>query len=1363
MDEAEEQRTDLDNHADTTVVSDETALEIYDYNTPVRVHGYDDGVGRRPNCRMIGAVVAYDDPADGRAWMLVFNQSILIPGMKHNLVCPMQMRDNDIFVNDEPKHMVEDPSEYNHAITVPSVTVDDEPFRIPLSLDGVVSYFPTRKPTWDEYNGTPEERVIHMTASSPEWDPSSNRFSQEEDAMLDRDGRMRDEPKSWTQKRYVAVLNSIPQQGVCDGDLSEALHGTVTFDPGGKTVSKRDPRPTRRPTRIASITSGKRRRAIGPKTLAKNWGIGLGTAQRTVVATTQRSIRTLVDGHMVRRFRTNDRQLRYRRFAHDVFTDTLEANVLSWHRRNRYAQVFATRFGWTRIYPMRNKSDAHEGLSLMAKQDGVPTRIIMDGAREQTMGEFRRKAKEMDVHVRQTEPYSPWQNAAELSIRELKRGSGRKAKKARSPKKLWDHCIELESKVRSNTALPHYELEGQVPETIMSGQPADISHLAELAWYDWVMFWGTKEGYPDYKEVYGRWLGPATDIGPAMCSKILQQNGQVIYTSSYRPLTEEEWESAKERELRDEFDAAIKSKLGDAVTDKDLEEKGASTPVYEVYQDDDDGEHPQQPEVIEPTPEDADNYVGAEVELPQGGKVVQGRVKRRVRDEDNQPMGVANENPILDTRVYEVEFPDGKTADFGANVIAQAMITQCDPLGRQYLLMEAIVDHTKDDTATAKADRYFLHNGKQYPKRNTKGWKLCVRWRNGSTSWEKLSELKESYPVQVAEYAASQGIEDEPAFAWWVPYVFKKRERILSAIKSRYHKRTHKLGFELPKDVEQAIAIDKKNGNTLWQDAIAKEMANVRVAFKILTGGEEIPPGHQFMECHLVFDVKLGEGFRRKARLVAGGHMTEEPAVMTYASVVTRETVRIALTIAALNDLEVKTGDVQNAYLTAPCEEKIYTVLGPEFGEDAGKTALIVRALYGLRSAGASFSRHMADCMRNLGYEPCKAESDLWYKPAVRPDDGFEYYVYVLLYVDDVISIAHDAEKILDDIDTFFQMKPGSIGDPDIYLGAKLRRVQLENGVWAWSASSSKYLQDAIANIEQFIDSNLQGMKLRRNVKHPWPSNYTSEDDETPELDAKMANYYQHLVGVLHWGIELGRVDMITEVSLLASHMAAPRQGHLQAALHVVAYLKAKHNARMVFDPTYPEIDLSLFKTHDWTSFYGDVKEAIPPNAPKPRGKGVDLRLFVDSDHAGDKVRRRSRTGFFIFLNSAPIAWMSKRQPTVETSVFGAEFVAMKHGVETLRGIRYKLRMMGVPIDGPSYVFGDNMSVINNTTKPESVLKKKSNSICYHAIREAVAMGECIVTHITTGENVGDLATKPITNGPKREHLVRKVLYDVYD
>jgi len=198
-------------------------------------------------------------------------------------------------------------------------------------------------------------------------------------------------------------------------------------------------------------------------------------------------------------------------------------------------------------------------------------------------------------------------------------------------------------------------------------------------------------------------------------------------------------------------------------------------------------------------------------------------------------------------------------------------------------------------------------------------------------------------------------------------------------------------------------------------------------------------------------------------------------------------------------------------------------------------------------------------------------------------------------------------------------------------------------------------------------------------------------------------------------------------------------------------------------DPSYPEIDQSDFKERNWDNFYGDVKEELPPDMPKPLGKEVDLRLYVDSSHANDKVNRRSRSGYFIFLNSALIQWCSKKQATIETSVFGAEFVAMKIGIEVMRGIRYKLRMMGVRLSGPTYVYGDNMSVIHNTQRPESTLKKKSNSICYHAIRESVAMKESLTGHVSSKENPADITTKLIPSGQLREHLVRKLLHDIYD
>ena len=187
------------------------------------------------------------------------------------------------------------------------------------------------------------------------------------------------------------------------------------------------------------------------------------------------------------------------------------------------------------------------------------------------------------------------------------------------------------------------------------------------------------------------------------------------------------------------------------------------------------------------------------------------------------------------------------------------------------------------------------------------------------------------------------------------------------------------------------------------------------------------------------------ENFSRKARLVAGVHMTTAPAAFTYASVVLHETVLIDLTLSALNDREVKCGDVLNAYITAPVKEKIWTYLRPEHGNDEGKKPIIVRALYGLKSSGASFRAHLCECMSALGYKPFLTDPDIWLK--AHNQDDIDSYSYILCYVDDIMVIHHEARPILDRIDKFMKLKESSVGDPDIYLGAKLKKVHMDNDV----------------------------------------------------------------------------------------------------------------------------------------------------------------------------------------------------------------------------------------------------------------------------------------------------------------------------
>jgi hypothetical protein len=157
-------------------------------------------------------------------------------------------------------------------------------------------------------------------------------------------------------------------------------------------------------------------------TLSTRWCISPHKAQKTLTKTTQHGVRKCLDPTLSRRFPTNDRMLRYKRMPHPCFTDTLVAGMPS-KQGNKYAQAYCTSFGWTRTHPMKRKGEAHETLSLLFHRDGVPPVMIMDGSKEQTLGDFRLKLRKADCLQRQTEPYSPWMNAAEGCIRELKWGT----------------------------------------------------------------------------------------------------------------------------------------------------------------------------------------------------------------------------------------------------------------------------------------------------------------------------------------------------------------------------------------------------------------------------------------------------------------------------------------------------------------------------------------------------------------------------------------------------------------------------------------------------------------------------------------------------------------------------------------------------------------------------------------------------------------------------------------------------------------------------------------------------------------------------------------------------------------------------
>ena len=328
-----------------------------------------------------------------------------------------------------------------------------------------------------------------------------------------------------------------------------------------------------------------------------------------------------------------------------------------------------------------------------------------------------------------------------------------------------------------------------------------------------------------------------------MSQWILKSNGKVVPRRMVRPLRVEEKHSPVEEKKRQIFEALIRRKLGNSCIHKPSEIKmsGADDEEWEEYHDD------QQFQANIPDIEEAvdangrlinqqpayDWILNTEVQLQVENSVQTGKVKRRSIGSDGKVTGKYDDNLLLNSLVYEVEFPDGTMKEYAANIIAENMILQVDEDGFSSPLMEGIVDYEKDPSVAIDSnDKYLVtKRGQKRLRKSTQGWKLLVAWKDKSESWIPLRVMKELHPVEVAEFVRAKGIDQEVAFAWWVPHTLRKREVILSAVKSRLRKTMHKFGIEIPNSVEDAERIDRKNNNNFWQSAISLEMHNVGVAY----------------------------------------------------------------------------------------------------------------------------------------------------------------------------------------------------------------------------------------------------------------------------------------------------------------------------------------------------------------------------------------------------------------------------------------------------------------------------------------------------------------------------------------------------
>ena len=980
MDKEEGSRTELDSHANMPVVG-RHAYIISDTGRVADVSPFTPDYASM-QLRIVDAAVQYDCPYDGESYILVIRNTLHVPSMKNNLLPPFILREAGIKLNDTPKIQTDEPTIDEHSLFFPETG-----FRIPLSLWGTFSYFPTCKPTATMMQTSDE---IYMLTND-QFNPHDDSYAANEESMLDWEGNMVER-----KHRATILLSEVEEDEIMaasvqissmeskaidraletsahDEEIVRPCYGTVpraadeissvlgavspiyddmalyeglsarlelgnfkaaigsTYAPAKEYLvddATADTDPSTDDSNsnldeeedddrfldeiydgsirgeidldefLVSAAHAKRHGGVDAAHLSKTWRIDLEAAERTLGVTTQESQRT-DDPKLSRNYGTGDRMLRYKKIHEYFFMDTFFATKKAGKssRGHSCCQLFVTDKGFVYVVPMKSKSEVLQAVKEFAKEIGAPDAIICDAASEQKSKPLRKFLGEIGTTLRVLEEGTPWANKAELYIGLIKEAVRKDMKDSNCPLTFWDYCVERRARINNLTAKPMFKLHGGNAHTATTGDDGDISNICKYGWYEWCYFRENKNKFPFNKEVLGLVLGPSKGEGNEMAQWILKANGNVVPRRTHRPLKTEEVHSEQERLKRNVFDALIVRRWGTSINppnNEGTEDSDTGGDEFEEYEDED-----EEARVI-PDIEDTvdakgrllnqmpayDRILNSEVSLQVGEDMSVGKVTQRALGPDGTVAGTYDENPSMNTMIYEVEFPNGDVKEYAANIIAENMLTQVDTDGYSLTMMKGIIDYKRDDAvAIPKSEMYVVTSrGNRKLRKTTIGWKLLVQWADDSETWIALKDMKEAHPVEVAEFSKARDIADEPAFAWWVPYTLRKRDVILSKVKARIRKTTHKYGIEMPLNIDNANKLDRENGNALWRDALAKEMTEVGIAFEVLPDGQAAPPTWKKVTGHLVWDVKMD--FTRKARWVLDGHKTPNPIGSTYAGVV---------------------------------------------------------------------------------------------------------------------------------------------------------------------------------------------------------------------------------------------------------------------------------------------------------------------------------------------------------------------------------------------------------------------------------------------------------------------------------------------
>ena len=947
-------------------------------------------------------------------------------------------------------------------------------------------------------------------------------------------------------------------------------------------------------------------------------------------------------------------------------------------------------------YPMRSESDMGSTLEDFIRQHGAMQGLMSDGAKAEIGTTIKNLLRLYCIKDRQSEPHYQHQNHIERRIQDVKRISNTIMDRTGTPAEFWLLCTLYVIQLLNHMI----NVSGNIPLSQVTGQVTDVSAYLSFHWWQDVLY-----ETPTKQEALGKWVGVSDHAGDALTYLILTHDTQqVIIRSNVRPANEPHHPNRRLLPLHASPSPShvsghpILHSLSDAL---DVDASQLQLPTFSP-----------------------DELIGRTFIMEgEDGQNIKAQVTRKIMDREAQDH-------------QQIKFLLNCGEDAYEEIISYNALSD--------LIEQQEQQQSAGELNTWAFNAILQHEGPLKPHQPSyKGssYNILVEWGDGSETWEPLNLIAKDDPITLARYAKEHNLLDLPGWKF-----LRKAARQVNSMtmKAKQHRpsRAIKFGVAIPASAKDAIQLDKENGNSLWQDAMDKEVAQLMEYQTFKDGGKDSPPppGYQMIRVHFVFDCKA-DG-RRKARLVAGGHMTSPPKDSVYSSVVSLRSIRIVCFLAELNNLELMTGDVGNAYLEACTKELVCFRAGPEFGPLAGHTLIIHKALYGLRSSGARFHEKFADTLHALGFTPSYADPDVWLRRAG------EVYEYLTIWVDDLLVALKQPQKFMDALQAPpHNYKLKGVGTPKYHLGGDF--FHDSDGTLCYGAQT--YIKRLAATYTQLFGEP--------------PATYLSPSlaKDHPELDttesclSQEVIQFQSLIGALQWTISLCRFDIAHAVMSLSRYKNSPLKGHLDRAKRIVGYLRKYPHACIRFRTGIPYHEEQYGEqppSHDWMhSVYGSPKEQLPPNAPEPRGNPVRTTTFVDANLMHDYSTGRSATGVLHFLNQTPIDCFSKRQSQLETATYGSEFVAARTGTEQIIDLRFTLRMLGVPLDGPSWMFGDNQSVITSSTIPHSTLSKRWNALSYHRVREAVASGILRFHFIESKQNPADILTKPLSHSAMWPHV----------